>query len=398
MVAVTAWYNGLGYEYYLVDGVPYRENKGRIRLQEIPEGTIVQWTFTYELGGIFGGMRDALSTRRQVDHTIAESLKTLWQKIKQTGSAAHPHEAKSLMRDAPNVQARSAYLPRHPAPEATEPSTPAVQPRSGIAAEPPIIEGDGQPIHVIDEPPIAEEDTRPRHPVAPEAEPPEPEAEPEFLDQVIDLSRFEPPRDPSDTQPRKPVEPPTEAAAPPPFVDEETELLPEPLPEVLPNYAPPLVTSEPEQPTAPADQVAEETQPDYEAEVPVKAVEPETPITEPAVPTVDASPVVEPEAPTTATAKVAEPEPQAPTAEPNPVEPAAPPTASESPETKSIWEIFGVPRPSETGPMPAASLAQPKPEPEPAAVPAEHINLPPGSTRAGLRIALRRKLAHVRRS
>ncbi len=114
VVAVTAWYNGLGYEYYFVDGVPYRENKGRIRLQEIPEGTIVQWTFTYELSGIFGGMRNALGVSRQVDHTIAESLKTLWQKVKQSGAAARPHEAKSLMRDAPNVDARSAYQPRHP--------------------------------------------------------------------------------------------------------------------------------------------------------------------------------------------------------------------------------------------------------------------------------------------
>ena len=106
VTAVTAWYNGLGYEYYLVDGAPYRENKGRIRLQEIPEGTIVQWTFTYELGGVFGGMRNALGLNRQVDQTIAESLKMLWQKIKESGAASRPHEAKSLMRDAPNVDAR----------------------------------------------------------------------------------------------------------------------------------------------------------------------------------------------------------------------------------------------------------------------------------------------------
>ncbi len=99
---------------------PYRENKGRIRLQEIPEGTIVQWTFTYELGGVFGGMRNALGISRQVDHTIADSLKTLWQQIKQSGAAARPHEAKSLMRDAPDVDARSAYQPRHPLPPAPD--------------------------------------------------------------------------------------------------------------------------------------------------------------------------------------------------------------------------------------------------------------------------------------
>ena len=107
---------------------PFRENKGRIRLQEIPEGTIVQWTFTYELGGVLGGMRNALGMSRQVDHTIADSLKTLWQKIKQSGAALAPHEAKSLMRDAPDVEARSAYQPRHPSRRATateRPQTPA---------------------------------------------------------------------------------------------------------------------------------------------------------------------------------------------------------------------------------------------------------------------------------
>src|SRR5215213_728479 len=114
VIAITAWYNGLGYEYYFVDGTPFRENKGRIRLQEIPEGTIVQWTFTYELGGLLGGMRNSLGMRRQIDQTISDSLKTLWQKIKQSTGASRVLEPKSLMRDAPDVEARSAYQPRHP--------------------------------------------------------------------------------------------------------------------------------------------------------------------------------------------------------------------------------------------------------------------------------------------
>src|SRR5687768_10262320 len=41
---ITVWYDRLGYEYKFVDGVPFSQNKGQIRLQEIAEGTVVQWT------------------------------------------------------------------------------------------------------------------------------------------------------------------------------------------------------------------------------------------------------------------------------------------------------------------------------------------------------------------
>jgi len=37
VVQITAWYDRIGYEYKIVDGVPYKENLGRIRLQEVPE-------------------------------------------------------------------------------------------------------------------------------------------------------------------------------------------------------------------------------------------------------------------------------------------------------------------------------------------------------------------------
>jgi uncharacterized protein YndB with AHSA1/START domain len=59
VVEITAWYDKLGYEYRFVAGAPFQENRGRIRLQEIPEGTVVQWTFSYERGGMLGGIRDS---------------------------------------------------------------------------------------------------------------------------------------------------------------------------------------------------------------------------------------------------------------------------------------------------------------------------------------------------
>ncbi|MCA9904460.1 MAG: SRPBCC family protein, partial [Anaerolineae bacterium] len=62
VVEIRAWYEGLGYEYSFIDRPPFRTAMGRIRLQEIPEGTVVQWTLEYELGGMLGGVRNSLST------------------------------------------------------------------------------------------------------------------------------------------------------------------------------------------------------------------------------------------------------------------------------------------------------------------------------------------------
>ncbi len=147
VLEITAWYNGLGYEYVFIDGPGYEENIGRIRLQEIPEGTIVQWTFTYSLPGLFGGMRDSMGTRRQIDKMIADSLRKLYLQIKAHGSSG-PIEPKSLMRDAPNAEERAQYQPRHPS-----------LPKEDEKAEvPPIMATAGRPI--IDEPPLTDDDAQ----------------------------------------------------------------------------------------------------------------------------------------------------------------------------------------------------------------------------------------------
>ncbi|GAB4510410.1 MAG: hypothetical protein OHK0046_07180 [Anaerolineae bacterium] len=160
---VTAWYDRLGYEYRIVDGVPYKENRGRIRLQETPEGTIVQWTFSYELGGALSGFRNALGVRRNVESMIIESLWELWRKTSKSGqSAAAPFTAKSLMQDAPDVQKRSEYKPRHPS----------------------VLEQDNLHARLAaEEPPVIEGDTRPRvaAPGLPEVQPAAAEPEPDFL-------------------------------------------------------------------------------------------------------------------------------------------------------------------------------------------------------------------------
>jgi hypothetical protein len=432
VIAVTAWYNGLGYEYYFVDGTAFRENKGRIRLQEIPEGTIVQWTFTYELGGVLGGMRNSLGMKRQVDQTIAESLKTLWQKIKQSSGAARTLEPKSLMREAPDVEARSAYQPRHPSVvEGEKPLRSAATP-TPMKIEPPIWDDDAQPIHIYDEPPVVEDDTRPRSPFAPPAAAkpaPAPEIdadfEPDFLDDLAeegeppfdspfdlpfddepgDLEtesdddwQFEPPNDPSDTQPRT-VE---EALA------AGSSELTEPLVEIKP-------ASEETEPL-PVDYAKDATETVDNEQTTAEIVELQT------------EAVLE--APDTAAA------------------PETQDTGAVPGETASIWEIFGVPRPSETQelskleidaaasePEAAAPLekaisaddtARAEPEiaaviaavvaeaveaeteaeaaPEAAPIPeataaptSDTLELPPVPSRIGLRVSQRRKLVHLRR-
>jgi len=175
VVETTAWYEGLGYEYTFVDGAPYRTSRGRIRLQEVPEGTVVQWTFHYEPGGVLGGVRNAIASKRQLESAMADSLKMLSRYILQANAGRTVHEAKSLMRDAPDYEARAKYQPRHPS-----------------AAK---VEGTANP--VIPEPPIGDEDTRPRVPLSStEVAPTSVSAESE------DLSRFEPPRrESTETQP-----------------------------------------------------------------------------------------------------------------------------------------------------------------------------------------------------
>lgn len=149
VVEITAWYDGLGYEYTFVDGAPFRESKGRIRLQEIAEGTVVQWTFTYETNGVFAGFRNAVGLKRQFENAMIDSLKTLWKVLQKAVPEDKPREVKSLMRDAPDYESRIQYRPRHPSvvSESVEPSF----------------------ITSIVEPPIAADDTRPRAPVVVES-------------------------------------------------------------------------------------------------------------------------------------------------------------------------------------------------------------------------------------
>jgi uncharacterized membrane protein len=216
VLEITAWYERLGYEYTYIDGAPFRTSRGRFRLQELPEGTIVQWTLTYELGGVLGGVRDALNIRRKIDAMMTESLRGLWREIKQLGVQEPGVDSKSFMRDAPDVEARSQYKPRHP----------SIMGQMEQQEVPP-----PAPPRIV-EPPISDEDTRPRPSVAAaKAESqPEPKAAPKPMDEpdfLVDVTNFETPVEiippkispVSDDMYRRPTRPETLPETPVPKVD-----------------------------------------------------------------------------------------------------------------------------------------------------------------------------------
>jgi hypothetical protein len=370
---ITAWYNGLGYEYVFIDGPPYRNNRGRIRLQEIAEGTIVQWTFSYEVGGVLAGVR---SSSRQVETNMATSLKTLYRQIKQQASDG-TFEAKSLMRAAPDVEGRSQYKPRHPsiakeAAETEQKLRPATVPTA--FNEPPVSEGDGQALQAfeIDEPPVAVDDTRPRPAVTgletdvpPMAIPADVEGEPEFL---ADMSRFAPPRDTAPKIVTSPVsaDADQEPDVQPEIVEEPPSDVHDTQPRTLEEFMPPAAESIP---------------PSVKLAALAKLIDTTSD---------DATSVVSADEPAEAESEEEEMLTE-PLAASQPTEPAA--VVIPAPDTKSpssIWEVFGVPRPSETQEHKAVSQEAS----QPIVISATSADTPHGE---GLRIALRRKLVHLRR-
>ncbi len=338
---ITAWYERMGYEYHIVDGGPFKTNRGRIRLQEIAEGTIIQWTFNYEVGGLLGGMRDAIGVRRNMENIIVDSLWALWRNIGQDEKArAESYTPKMLMREAPDVQSRANYTPRHPSVFRHGGPAPTAAPESSVLlqqmqqSEPPPTPSEPAPpvpaaSSPIVEPPVSDEDTRPRPSVAasqepspatqpPPADEPAAEREPDFLRDLAPAGDpQQPPSEADDVfKPPQPVEAPPEP--------ERGVATSEP--------APPATASEPE-PETPAASLEAETPPQDEPAAP--ATEASTPEQEPAAPVVSDT---------------------------------GPRTDLSDTASVSIFELFGVPRPSETQTTDAAS-AESAAEPEVAETP-----------------------------
>jgi uncharacterized membrane protein len=118
----TAYFENIGYEYHVVDG-PYRDFRGRFRLQAIPEGTIVNWTVEYHLRGVLPGVRNALSFRRHYEDMMADSLRQLRRLVEASGIQLDPEKhARYAMQDGPSAEARASRSPEltRPAGSATK--------------------------------------------------------------------------------------------------------------------------------------------------------------------------------------------------------------------------------------------------------------------------------------
>lgn len=209
---ITVWYEGVGYEYHIVDGSPFKSFFSRIRLQSTPDGTIVQWTITFEIGSLFKRFLKGRRYRRALEKTAVESLRNLRRYIASKGITIDAqHREKTRIKEAPDVDARLEYGAKIIATQATDPfideppvriedtpSVPRVVPPSFLADA--IKEVTPLPAP-LEEP---KEDTRPTKPITPEqlaATPPTQAPKPS-------VTIIEPPISPSDTKPKKPVEPP----------------------------------------------------------------------------------------------------------------------------------------------------------------------------------------------
>lgn len=163
---IVAWYDTVGYEYQIVDGARFSDNLGRIRLQEIAEGTRVRWTFQYEPSGVFGSLRHSMGRKRSIANSIQDSLRNLHKLIQEETGGISTHEAKASLKEAPDVDERSSYQPRHPSSFVDE-ATEAAQAESEPAAKQPIsyaLDHETRPV-----PAAADDDTKP-NPVVQAAE------------------------------------------------------------------------------------------------------------------------------------------------------------------------------------------------------------------------------------
>jgi hypothetical protein len=124
----TAWFENIGFEYVVVDG-PFRDFRGRFRLQAIPEGTIVTWTVEYRLRGLLAGLRNLLSFRRRYEDLMAESLRNLRRLVEASGVRLDPEaHARFAMQRAPSVEARSARSVETTRPGGARPAPGALRP------------------------------------------------------------------------------------------------------------------------------------------------------------------------------------------------------------------------------------------------------------------------------
>jgi uncharacterized protein YndB with AHSA1/START domain len=232
---ITTWIEGLGYEYNLVDGGRYRALQGRLRLQPGPDGTTVQWTITYHPKGLFGLLRDQLSGRRRLAQMMADSLRQLRRQIDTLGVRMdEAQRAKNSIQGRLDANARAQYQRRYAPPPET--SVPEAAVSSDQPAAGPPVESDipvpGVPSFVTDLTGNEAIEVEASHKADTQPRPPEGLREAMAAQQAADRWEEDRPAEPeiaaADTQPAPPehIEPPSAALPVQPPVIQESAVQP----------------------------------------------------------------------------------------------------------------------------------------------------------------------------
>jgi hypothetical protein len=234
---VSAWFEGIGYEYYLLDEARYRTWVGRLRLQAIPEGTIVQWTITYEMRGLLGRLLNWVGGRAQLEEDCHESLRRLryWaESSNTTNTLSDSAKRRQTLQPVPSIvrsstqpmvvppqEAAADTKPRRPSgldeaiteQQESRPTLPTVPPSDTLAAP-------------VSAPPIAQ-------PIAPPTTP--------NLMPAVEAQEDSPAPEAAKTEPKAPSATPTPNAAfqapaapnQPTPIQEQAPILPPGMPEIL---------------------------------------------------------------------------------------------------------------------------------------------------------------------
>lgn len=345
---ITHWLENLGYEYVMIDG-PFKSFRGRLRLQAVPEGTIVTWTIEYTLRGALSGIRNAFGYRGRAEAMMADSLKALRRLVEGSGARIDPdRQARVAMRHAPSAEARAEIAARVTAQRAESDEAAAQSTMAATVPKPPPeikVPDMGEPSFVAklstSELPaikLADEklkgveaslaDTKPRRPKG--------------LDEAIAAAQ----KSPSDPK-RSSREMPAIAAAPPPTEPETWD--PEALTVPVDLVAPPPPPQPESEPT-----VTLEITPAEQRPVTPKAFPDTLPEQVPTPKAVALPPELKPRPPVAVDPRKTPPS-GVPKVQPRPEADAEglrsaklpPPTSKGDTGEISIWEVFGLMSPSE---------------------------------------------------
>jgi hypothetical protein len=315
--------------------------------------------------------------RRSAENQVVDSLRNLYRFVRDSAGESNIKVVKSMMQDAPDVDQRATYMPRHP----TQYNEEKLR-QTGTTARPvPVQRTSIRPI--IDEPLPADDDTQRNRPVTPAASasavevPPvrptgtQPPVAPNY-NRPINAPESRPPTSPT----RPPVDPRTATSPARPAVDPRpptetrysTTIPPvpqtqQPAPPYKPEVRPAVYEPTEQRPVQPNPEPTQ--RPAERPPLPTDA--PKTPT--PSVPAarVDVNPLTTPPPIGMPPAPPSVPSPSTalpPTIMSRPSTTNLPPVPEKAPLTTdtgrmSVFELFGLPKPSETQQMKAVDLSLP---------------------------------------